>query len=206
MGNKFELKKLPYQYNALEPFISEETLKVHHDKHHQAYTDNFNKALEANNIETSNFKEIFANVSDKPALRNHGGGYWNHQFYWESMAPTCSGPEKLPIIANAIIESFESFENFKEEFTKMAMSVFGSGWTWLGINSEKKLVIYNTPNQDNFMMDICTNKEEPILVIDVWEHAYYIDVQNKRPQYIENFFKVINWDKVEERYKSIINS
>jgi len=197
---KFELPKLPYEYNALEPFISEETLRVHHDKHHQAYTDKFNAALEG--IDTNEFSEILANVSDKPAIRNNGGGFWNHAFYFESLAKGDFMPETK--LADAIDSSFGSFEKFQEEFTKMATTNFGSGWTWLASREDGSLVIYNTPNQDNFMMDICNHKESPILVIDIWEHAYYIDYKNVRPKYIENFFKIINWDKVSERFDQII--
>ena len=200
---KFELEKLPYEYDALSPYISEETLKLHHDKHHQTYCDKFNAALEELNIQEESFEEIFANVSNKPAIRNHGGGFWNHNFYWESMGPNS---EEKPIgkIAELIDESFGSFENFKDEFSKSATLLFGSGWTWLAVNDQGKLVIYNTPNQDNYMMDICPNKEKPILVIDVWEHAYYVDYQNRRPEYIEQFFNVINWEKVEERLNNIL--
>lgn len=202
---KFNLKDLPYSYDALAPHISEETLKVHHDKHHQTYCDKFNAALETAEIESEDFREIFANVADKPAIRNMGGGFWNHEFYWESMAPSCSGPSELPEMHKAIIDSFGTFENFKDEFSQKAAAVFGSGWTWLAVDSNGKLIIYNTANQDNFMMDVCVNKEEPILVIDVWEHAYYIDYQNRRPAHIEEFFSVINWDKVSERFLSIAN-
>ena len=200
---KFELEKLPYEYNALEPFISKETLEFHYDKHHQAYTNNFNAALETFKISSSSFKEIFANVSDKPAIRNNGGGYWNHTFYFESMGLKDSIPSKE--LNQAIENSFGSFEKFKEEFTKMATTNFGSGWTWLASMDDGSLIIYNTPNQDNYMMDVCINKEKPILVIDIWEHAYYIDYRNQRPVYIEKFFNIINWDKVSERYNKIIS-
>ena len=199
---KFELPALPYGYDALVPYISEETLKVHHDKHHKAYCDKFNAALDEAGIESEDFAEIFAKVSDKPAIRNNGGGFWNHNFYFESMASEGStelGGELL----EAINRDFGDFENFKKKFTEAATTVFGSGWAWLGVNESGKLVIYKTANQDNFMMDVCSNKEKPVLVIDVWEHAYYIDYQNRRPEYIENFFKVINWDKVGERFKGV---
>jgi Fe-Mn family superoxide dismutase len=202
---QFNLKDLPYSYDALAPHISEETLKVHHDKHHQTYCDKFNGALDAAGITSTDIKEILSNVSEKPAIRNMGGGFWNHEFYWESMSKSCSGPSELPEMHKAIEESFGSFDKFKDEFSTKAAAVFGSGWTWLGVDSSGKLVIYNTANQDNFMMDVCPNKEEPVLVIDVWEHAYYIDYQNKRPAHIEEFFSVINWDKVSERYSAIVN-
>ncbi|MCA9459109.1 MAG: superoxide dismutase [Nanoarchaeota archaeon] len=202
MTQKFELPKLPYSYDALEPVISSETLKVHHDKHHQAYTDKFNAALEAENIETRDIKKIFANVSKySPAIRNHGGGYFNHIFYFESLAGKSSALEKLPNISKAIKKSFGSFDKFKEEFANKATLLFGSGWTWLAKNEDGSLKIYNTPNQDNCFMDIMNEKSTPLLVIDVWEHAYYIDYQNRRPEHIGKFFDIINWDKVEERYK-----
>jgi len=195
----FRLKKLPYGYNILAPSISEETLKVHHDKHHQAYCDKFNLALDKYHIETIDFEEIFAEVEDMPEIRNNGGGFWNHQFYWESMSNEYNDIHVFANLLDKINASFGSFENFKKEFTQSAICVFGSGWTWLGVAETGKLVIYNTPNQDNFMMDVCPHKQRPILVIDVWEHAYYLDYQNKRADYVEAFFKVINWRKVYER-------
>jgi len=203
MANKFILPALPYAYNALEPYIDEATLKIHHDKHHQTYCDKFNAALEAAELNSEDIFEIMGNVSNLPAVRNHGGGFFNHTFYWESMAGSCDGPEKLPEIAKAVTDTFGSFEKFKDEFSKSAASVFGSGWTWLGVESSGELVIYNTPNQDNAFMDICDTDAKPILVIDVWEHAYYIKYQNRRPEYIEQFFKVINWNKVQERLLEI---
>ena len=199
---KFELPKLPYEYDSLEPYISKETLVLHHDKHHQAYCDKFNAAIEAAGIQSENFAEIFANVASKPALRNNGGGFWNHTFYWESMSPNGGGQPDGDLL-ELINISFGSFAKFKEEFSASAAAVFGSGWTWLGLNKEGRLIIYNTANQDNYMMDICNNKEKPILVIDVWEHAYYVDYQNKRPVYIEQFFNVINWTKVSQRLKDL---
>lgn len=201
---KFELPKLPYEYDALEPFISKETLTVHHDKHHQVYCDKFNGALEAAGITSDSFEEIFANVSDKPAIRNMGGGYWNHNFYFDSLSNNKSLPEDL--LLEAIDSSFGSFDKFKEEFSNKAAAVFGSGWTWLSVKEDGTLVIYNTSNQDNFMMNVCINKEKPILVIDVWEHAYYIDYQNRRPEHIEKFFNVVNWNKVSQRYNEIVEN
>lgn len=196
---KFTLPELPYDYNALEPYIDEETLHVHHDKHHQAYTDKFNAALEAAGVESDDIQEIFSNVSKYGnAVRNNGGGYYNHIFYWESMAPAGS-TELSGDLKEAIDRDFGSYENFKDDFAKNAASVFGSGWTWLGLK-DGKLGIFDTPNQDHPWMDIHEEKFSPILVIDVWEHAYYIKYQNKRPEYIDNFFNVINWDKVAERF------
>ncbi len=197
---KFELKKLPYEYNALEPYIDEETLQVHHDKHHQAYTDKFNVALETDSIDESDILKIFGNISKySMAVRNNGGGYWNHQFYWESM--TGSKTEVSGELLEMINRDFESFDKFKEHFSNSAATLFGSGWTWLCL-SEGKLVIFNTPNQDNPYMDVVGGNAIPLLVIDVWEHAYYLKYQNKRPDYISNFFNVINWDKVSQRLEA----
>lgn len=196
---KFELKELPYAYNALEPYIDEETLHVHHDKHHKTYCDKFNAACEAENVSYGTELEIFQNVSKfSMAIRNHGGGFWNHQFYWESMngGNTKPGDE----LVNAINETFGSMDNFKDEWAKNAAAVFGSGWTWLIKDSTGKLKIVNTPNQDNPLMDIAKEKGTPLLVIDVWEHAYYIKYQNRRPEYIDAFFNVIDWEKVSERF------
>ena len=202
---KFTLPQLPYEYNALEPHISEKTMKLHHDKHHQAYCDKFNAALEAENNQSNEIKEIFANVKDKPALRNNGGGYWNHIFFFESLGPKSKEKPQGPLL-EAIENSFGSFDKFKEEFTNNAITLFGSGWTWLGVSKDRTLIIYNTSNQDNFMMDICPHKEIPLLALDVWEHAYYVDYENRRPEYITNFFNAINWDKIEQRFNEITNN
>jgi len=201
---KFNLVKLPYSYNALEPFISEETLKVHHGKHLQAYTDKFNAGIEELGISSTNFSQIFSNVSDKPAIRNNGGGYYNHNFYFENL--TGNKVEISNELKVEIEKSFGSFDEFKAKFTNMAITNFGSGWTWLAVKEDGNLTIYNTPNQDNFLMDVCPNKEKPIMVIDIWEHAYYIDYQNRRPEYIEKFFNIINWEKVLERFNEIKNN
>ncbi len=195
---KFNLEKLPYEYNALEPHISEETLKVHHDKHHQTYCDKFNAAIEAASIESSDVIEIMSNYSDNMAIRNHGGGFWNHQFYWESMIG--EETQMSEELKGAIEKSFGSFEEFKDKFSASSAAVFGSGWTWLGRKEDGSLVIHNTANQDNTFMNCVSEKYTPLLVIDVWEHAYYIDYQNKRPEYIEKFFNVVNWNKVSERF------
>lgn len=202
---KFELPNLPYEYTALEPYVSEETLKLHHDKHHQTYCDKFNGALDTAGIDSTNFKEIFANVSDKPGIRNMGGGFWNHVFYFESLIHN-DGAEATSKLREAIENSFGTYDKFKEEFSNSATTLFGSGWTWLAAREDGSLVIYNTPNQDNYMMDVCPNKEKPILVIDVWEHAYYVDCKNRRPEHIEKFFNIINWEKVSERYEEIISN
>ncbi len=202
MAYKVTLPELPYDYDALEPVISKETLTVHHDKHHQAYTDKFNAALEKEGVEAEDVIEIFNNISKySPAVRNQGGGWWNHIFYWESLAPVGQQPQGE--IAKKIDESFGSFENFKEEFSTKAATLFGSGWTWLGVKADGSLIIHNTPNQDNTYMDIVEEKYTPLLVIDVWEHAYYLDYQNRRPEHIGEFFKIINWEKVEQRLQEV---
>ena len=198
MATQFELPKLPYKYTALEPVISSKTLKVHHDKHHQTYTDNFNKALEAEGVHETNIIEIFKRISTYPmAMRNHGGGYYNHIFYFESLGKS-EGPTGE--LLDAINHSFGSLDNFKEEFSNHAKTLFGSGWTWLGKNDNGTLTIYNTINQDNCFMDVVNENSTPLLVIDVWDHAYYLDYQNRRPEHIEKFFDIINWNKVAERF------
>jgi len=197
----FKLEPLPYDYNALEPHIDAETLKVHHGKHHQTYCDKFNAALKEATIDETDILKIFSEVSSYPvAVRNHGGGYWNHTFYWESMATECAGPEVNKDIAEAIINQFGSLDAFQEEFSANAAALFGSGWTWLIVDDKGVLKITNTSNQDNPYMDVVTEKGIPLLVLDVWEHAYYLKYQNRRPEYIKNFFNVINWDVVNQRF------
>ena len=198
MAFKVTLPELPYAYDALEPVISKDTLELHHDKHHQAYTDKFNAALEKEGIEAGDEYEIFSKVSQYPsAIRNQGGGWWNHIFYWESMAPV--GQEPHGEVLEKINETFGSYENFKEEFSTKAATLFGSGWTWLGLKEDGSLIIHNTANQDNTYMDIVEENYTPLLVIDMWEHAFYLDYQNRKPEHISEFFKIINWEKVNER-------
>ncbi len=197
----FELKNLPFEKNSLEGFISEKTLDFHHGKHHQAYTDKFNKALEDGKIENKTCEEIFSQISNySKTVRNNGGGFWNHQFFWESLSSDFQKPENN--ILEKINSSFGSYEIFLEEFKNSAVSLFGSGWVWLVENSEGNLEIIQTKDQDNPLMDFIiekNGKQKPLLVLDVWEHAYYLDFQNKRPDYIEKFFDYINWQKVESR-------
>ncbi len=201
---EFKLLELPYDYDALEPHIDEVTLKVHHDKHHQAYCDKFNVALKDAGIEEEDILEIFSKISDYPmAVRNHGGGFWNHNFYWESMTGKFKDISEFDNLSSAIEKSFGSFDKFKEKFSNSAATLFGSGWTWLGVENDGSLVIFNTMNQDNSYMDVVEENAIPLLVIDVWEHAYYLKYQNKRQEYIENFFKVINWEKVSERFEEL---
>ncbi|OGU55057.1 MAG: superoxide dismutase [Ignavibacteria bacterium RBG_13_36_8] len=197
---KFELPKLPYAYDALEPYIDARTMEIHHSKHHAAYVQKFNAALEGTDLEGKSYKEIFAVVSKYPAaVRNNGGGAFNHNLYWTVMGPNKAG-EPTGELAEAIKSSFGSFEKFKEEFSNAAVNRFGSGWAWL-IVSNGKLVVTSSPNQDNPLMDIADVKGSPILTIDIWEHAYYLKYQNKRPDYISAFWNVINWDEVARRFK-----
>ncbi len=203
---KFELPKLNFETDALEPFMDKETVEIHHGKHHQAYTDNFNKALEENNVmDESLEQELFPNISKYPAaMKNHGGGYWNHKFFWENLAPADSTKpgEKTTELIN---ETFGDFATFKAEFTKSAMGVFGSGWAWLCIDADGRLKMVQTLNQENPLMDSVRSEvghNKPLLVIDVWEHAYYLKHQNRRPEFIEAFFNIVNWDEVESRLLS----
>lgn len=198
---KFELPKLPYAYNALEPYIDAQTMEIHHTKHHAAYISKFNAAVEGTDLEKHSIEEIFANVSKhSPAVRNNGGGAWNHNLFWTIMGPN-KGGEPVGELAEAIKSSFGSFEKFKNEFADAAATQFGSGWAWL-VLVDGKLVVSKTPNQDNPLMDVAAVKGKPVLGIDVWEHAYYLKYQNRRPEYVENFFKVINWDEVSNLYKA----
>lgn len=196
----FELPKLSYAYNALEPYIDARTMEIHHGKHHGAYTNNLNGAVQGTALEGKKIEEILAGVSAHSAVvRNNGGGFYNHNLYWEVMAP---GGAKNPAgeLLDAINGSFGSVQNFKEAFTKAALTRFGSGWAWL-VRQGDSLVVSSTPNQDNPLMDVAEVKGTPILGIDVWEHAYYLNYQNRRPDYVDAFWNVINWDEVARRFK-----
>ncbi len=193
----FELPKLPYAYDALEPHIDARTMEIHHSKHHQAYITNLNAAIEGTDLEGKTIEEILKVCKDKPAVRNNGGGFWNHNLFWEVMAPN-KGGEPTGELAAAINEVFGSFENFKTEFAKAGATRFGSGWAWLCVTNGK-LEVCSTANQDNPLMGEGCNGT-PILAMDVWEHAYYLHYQNRRPDYINAFFNVINWDKVAEKF------
>ncbi len=197
----FTVPALPYAYEALEPHIDKETMTIHHDKHHQAYVDNLNKAIAGTDHENKSIEELVKNAgSISPAVRNNGGGHWNHSFFWESLAPDAGGnPEGK--LSEAITEAFGSFEAFKEKFNAAGVTRFGSGWAWLG-SQNGKLLICSTPNQDNPLMDVAECKCTPILGCDVWEHAYYLKYQNKRADYLNAFWNVVNWKKVAERFKS----
>jgi Fe-Mn family superoxide dismutase len=195
----FELPILTYSYDALEPNIDARTMEIHHSKHHQAYTTNLNNAIAGTELEGKSIEEILKVCKDKPAVRNNGGGFWNHRLFWEIMAPNGSSHPSGDLAA-AIDAAFGSFDGFKDEFAKAATTRFGSGWAWLCV-SEGKLEICSTANQDNPLMgEGCSGV--PILALDVWEHAYYLNYQNRRPDYISAFYNVINWDVVAEKYKA----
>ncbi|MGC6434591.1 MAG: superoxide dismutase [Crocinitomicaceae bacterium] len=195
----FELPKLPYAYDALEPHIDAKTMEIHHSKHHQAYITNLNAAIEGTDLEGKTIEEILKACKDKPAVRNNGGGFWNHNLFWEVMAPN-KGGEPSGELASAINEAFGSFENFKTEFAKAGATRFGSGWAWLCVTNGK-LEVCSTANQDNPLMGEGCNGT-PILAMDVWEHAYYLNYQNRRPDYIKAFFNVVDWDKVAEKFSA----
>ena len=194
----FKLPQLPYAYDALEPHIDAKTMEIHHSKHHNGYTNNLNNAILGTDLEKKSIEEICSSSGLIGGARNNGGGYFNHNMFWTSMSPNGGGDPRGEI-ANAINNSFGSFENFKTEFTKSAATRFGSGWAWLCVEGEK-LTVCSTANQDNpLMTDQCGGT--PILCLDVWEHAYYLNYQNRRPDYISAFFNVINWDEVNKRYQ-----
>ena len=194
----FELPKLNYAYDALEPTIDAKTMEIHYTKHHQAYVDNLNKAIEGTDLEGKSLEDLQKIGTDKPAVRNNGGGHFNHSLFWELLTP---GGSKEPVgNVKAEIEKIGGFEKFKEDFSNAAKTRFGSGWAWLVKNADGSVVVSSTPNQDNPLMPVADVQGTPILGIDVWEHAYYLKYQNKRPDYVAAFFDVINWDKVEELY------
>ena len=195
----FTLPALPYAFDALEPYIDAMTMQIHHHKHHQAYVDNLNKAIAGTPNENKSLDELIAKAgSISAAVRNNGGGHWNHTFFWEILAPHAGGSPSGEI-ANAINSAFGSFDEFKTKFSAAGAGRFGSGWAWLIVKGGK-LEITSTPNQDNPLMDVAEVKGTPILGVDVWEHAYYLKYQNRRPEYLTQIWNVINWPKVEEHY------
>lgn len=201
----FTLPSLPYDYNALEPYIDEQTMQIHHGKHHQAYVDNLNKAIEGTAHEGKTIEELVKEAgSISPAVRNNGGGHWNHTFFWESMASEGSRGTLSDRLSNLINDTFGSLDSFKEKFAQAGMTRFGSGWAWLTTDADGKLTISSTPNQDNPLMDVAEVKGIPLLGVDVWEHAYYLKYQNRRADYLKEFWNVVNWDVVSERFRSII--
>ena len=196
----FELPKLNYSYDSLEPHIDSKTMEIHHGKHHAGYTNNLNNAISGSELENHSIEEILKNLNmDNSALRNNAGGYYNHNLFWNILSPN-GGGKPTGNLLESINQNFESFENFKNEFSKAAATRFGSGWAWLCIHENGKLEICSTANQDNPLMPGIGCGGFPILAIDVWEHAYYLNYQNRRPDYINAFFNLINWDQVNESY------
>jgi Fe-Mn family superoxide dismutase len=196
----FELPALAYATDALEPHIDKMTMEIHHGKHHQAYVDNLNKALAGTDGENKSIEDIIKNISKYPmAVRNNGGGHFNHTLYWSVMSPNGGGTPSGEL-AKAIDVAFGSFDEFKKKFAEAGMTRFGSGWSWLSVAADGKLQVSSTPNQDNPMMDIAEVKGTPILGMDVWEHAYYLKYQNRRAEYVGAFMNVVNWGAVSERF------
>lgn len=198
----FTLPPLPYAFNALEPRIDAQTMQIHHDKHHQAYVDNLNKAIAGTEHENKSLEEIVAGAGKiSPAVRNNGGGHWNHSFFWEILG--AGGGQPSGKLADAINSTFGSLDALKEKVNTAGATRFGSGWAWL-IVKDGKLEVTSTPNQDNPLMDVAEVKGTPILGIDVWEHAYYLKYQNKRPDYLKEIWNVINWSKVAEHFDKAV--
>ncbi|MBK9190810.1 MAG: superoxide dismutase [Crocinitomicaceae bacterium] len=195
----FELPALPYAHNALEPHIDELTMQIHHGKHHAAYTTNLNAAIAGTDLEGKTIEQILEKCIDTPAVRNNGGGYYNHNLFWQIMAPNAGG-QPSGELADAINKAFGSFDGFKEQFSKAAATRFGSGWAWLCVKKGGTVEICSTPNQDNTLMPGIGCDGYPILGLDVWEHAYYLKYQNRRPDYVNAFFNVINWNEVAKRF------
>ena len=194
-----EFPALPYAYDALEPYIDARTMEIHYDKHHRTYFTNYVNATKGTTLEGTAVAEIFASISKQPdPVRNNGGGLYNHTIFWNNLAPKSAGPSAE--LSAAIVKTFGSMEKFKEAFTNAGKTRFGSGWAWLILNSDKNLAVVSTPNQDNPLMDISPVKGTPLLTLDVWEHAYYLKYQNKRADYIEAFWNVVNWEEVSKRF------
>jgi Fe-Mn family superoxide dismutase len=196
----FKLPDLDYSYDSLEPYIDSKTMEIHYGKHHAGYTANLNNAIQGTEMENHSINQILENLDmNNSALRNNGGGFFNHCLYWEIMGPNCGGTPSGDLL-NSITDNFDSFENFKNLFSKAAATRFGSGWAWLCVVENGKLEICSTANQDVPIMPGIGCGGSPILGIDVWEHAYYLNYQNRRPDYVDAFFNVINWGKVNEKY------
>jgi Fe-Mn family superoxide dismutase len=194
-----EFPALPYAYNALEPYIDARTMEIHYDKHHRAYYTNFVNAIKGTPLEGMVITDIFASMSKQTdAVRNNAGGFYNHTIFWNNLSAESKGPS--PELMAAINKTFGSLDKLKEAFNNSAKTRFGSGWAWLYLNSDKSLAVGSTPNQDNPLMDISPVKGAPLLTLDVWEHAYYLKYQNKRADYVDAFWNVVNWDEVNKRY------
>lgn len=195
-GHKFP--ELGYDFTALEPYIDAQTMELHYTKHHQGYFNNFMKAAEGTELLETPMEKIFETISRQPAaIRNNGGGFYNHTLFWESMTPS---PVEIPAdLLQAIETGFGSIDSFKEQFGTAAKTRFGSGWAWLAVDADGKLFVTSTPNQDNPLMDVAEEKGTPVLGLDVWEHAYYLKYQNRRPEYVDNFWNIVNWTNVKKR-------
>jgi Fe-Mn family superoxide dismutase len=196
----FTLDPLPYANNALEPHFDALTMEIHHDRHHQAYVTNLNAAVTGTELEGKTIEEIIANISKAPApVRNNGGGHWNHTFFWKSLSAS-GGGEPVGELGKAITAKFGSFSAFKDEFKKASIGRFGSGWAWLIVKADGEVAITSSPNQDNPLMDIAETKGTPVIGLDVWEHAYYLKYQNKRPDYIDAYWNVVDWKAADALY------
>lgn len=196
----FELPQLPYAYDALEPHIDARTMEIHHSKHHNAYTTNLNAAVAGTDLEGKTIENILINLDMKnAAVRNNGGGFYNHNLFWTILSSSSKADQNLPVL-QAIEAELGGMEAFKTSFSQAAATRFGSGWAWLSVDAKGKLFVSSTPNQDNPLMDVVDQKGTPILGLDVWEHAYYLNYQNRRPDYIQAFFTIINWEEVNRRY------
>jgi len=196
-----EFPALPYAYNALEPYIDARTMEIHYDKHFRGYYTNFVNAIKGTPLESMTLTDIFATVSKQSdAVRNNAGGFYNHNLFWNNLG--IGSPAPSPELSAAITKAFGSFDKFRETFSTAAKTRFGSGWAWLYLNSDMNLAVGSTPNQDNTLMDISPIKGAPLLTLDVWEHAYYLKYQNKRADYVDAFWNVVNWDEVNKRYQT----
>lgn len=201
---ELQFPQLPYSYTALEPHIDAMTMEIHYTRHHKAYFDNLNAATKDNEMADMCFSDLLANISKYPvAVRNNGGGHYNHELFWSVMSPD-GGGKPTGELADAIVKAFGSFEAMQEQFNAAAKTRFGSGWAWLAVKADKTLAVCSTPNQDNPLMDVSDCKGTPILGLDVWEHAYYLKYQNKRPDYVSAFWNVVNWAEVAANYAKAI--
>lgn len=198
----FELPSLPYAFDALEPHIDARTMEIHHGKHHNAYVTNLNNAIAGTDLEGKSLEELMKVAGSNTAVRNNGGGHWNHSLFWQILSPNKGGGTPTGELAKAIDAKFGSFDAFKETFNKAAATRFGSGWAWLCVDTKKELCVCSSPNQDNPLMDVAECPGTPIMGLDVWEHAYYLHYQNRRPDYIAAFWNLINWEEVSKRFEA----
>ncbi|GMQ31473.1 superoxide dismutase [Algoriphagus confluentis] len=199
----FTLPSLPYSFDALEPHIDAKTMEIHHGKHHNGYVTNLNNAIAGTDLEGKSLEDLMQVAGSNVAVRNNGGGHWNHSLFWQVLSPT-GGGEPTGDLSGAINAKFGNFDSFKEVFNKAAATRFGSGWAWLIVTTSGQLEVVSTANQDNPLMDVAEIKGTPILGLDVWEHAYYLNYQNRRPDYVSAFWNVINWAEVDRRYKAAL--